>query len=64
MQETKKTSYPDISKTLAAKTVRRHKLAALTWEEKVAIISKMQKLLPKGKWRDKNIEHKKTETTL
>ncbi|MEE4356029.1 MAG: hypothetical protein V2I97_06120 [Desulfococcaceae bacterium] len=64
MQKTIKSSYPDISKILVAKTARRHRLAALTWEEKVAIISKMQKLLPKGKWRDKNIEHKKTETTL
>jgi hypothetical protein len=52
MQKIVKSSYPDISKILAAKTVRRQNLAALSWEEKVAIISKMQKLLPKGKWKD------------
>lgn len=64
MQKTIKSSYPDISKILAAKTARRHRLAALTWEEKVAIISKMQKLLPKGKWGDRILGTKKTESIL
>ncbi|RLC20682.1 MAG: hypothetical protein DRI57_04225 [Deltaproteobacteria bacterium] len=53
MQKIIKPSYPDISKIIAAKTERRQRLAALSWEEKIAIISKMQELLPKGKWRDR-----------
>ena len=48
MQQT----YPDISGILAAKAERRKALAALSWEEKVAIIERMQTLLPKGSWRD------------
>lgn len=48
MQQT----YPDISGILSAKAQRRLALAALSWEEKVAIIKRMQVLLPKGMWRD------------
>ncbi len=47
--------YPDISGILSAKARRRKALAALSWEEKVAIIERMQKLLPKGKWKDRSI---------
>ena len=45
------TTSPDITSILAAKKERRQKLAALTWEEKVAIIEKMRQLLPRGQWR-------------
>ena len=62
MQETTTSSYPDISKILAAKTARRRRLAALSWEEKVAIVSNMQNLLPKGKWRDPTAGAGKPET--
>ena len=48
MQQT----YPDISEILAAKAERRMALAALSWAENVAIIERMQTLLPKGAWRD------------
>jgi len=64
MQKMIKSSYPDISKILAAKTARRQKLAALSWEEKVAIVSKMKKLLPKGKWGDRILNTQKTESVL
>jgi hypothetical protein len=64
MQNITKSSYPDISKILAAKTARRHRLAALSWEEKVAIVFKMQKLLPKGKWRDSIVCPKEPEPKL
>lgn len=43
--------YPDISVILQAKQERRLALAALSWEEKVAIIEQMQQLLPLGQWR-------------
>ena len=46
-------TYPDISGILAAKAQRRLALAALPWEEKVAIIERMRVLLPKGMWRDR-----------
>lgn len=46
--------YPDISDILSAKARRRLALAALSWEEKVAIIEQMQTLLPKGLWRDRS----------
>lgn len=44
-------NYPDITPILAAKKERRQRLAALTWEEKVAIIEKMRQLLPRNQWR-------------
>ena len=44
--------YPDISDILQAKQERRFALAALSWEEKVAIIEQMQRLLPRGQWKD------------
>jgi hypothetical protein len=47
-----KQDYPDISSILAAKTRRRRALAALSWEEKVAIIDQMRKSMPKGMWKD------------
>ncbi|MEK7441751.1 MAG: hypothetical protein AAB571_12490 [Chloroflexota bacterium] len=46
-------TYPDISDLLKAKAKRRRELAALSWEEKVKIIERMQRLLPKGMWREK-----------
>lgn len=49
--------YPDIAPLLQAKAERRRALAALSWEEKVAIIEQMRQLLPKDAWRDKPIEH-------
>ena len=48
--------YPDISGILAAKAQRRRALAALPWEEKVAIIEQMRALLPKGMWRDRRTD--------
>jgi hypothetical protein len=41
-------NYPDIPDILFAKAQRRWALAALSWEEKVAIIEQMRILLPKG----------------
>ncbi len=64
MQKMTKSSYPDISKILAAKTERKRRLEGLSWEEKVAIISKMQELLPKGKWGDRISNTKKPESGL
>jgi len=48
-------AYPDISGILAAKARRRRALAALPWEEKVAIVEQMRALLPKGMWRDRTV---------
>lgn len=45
------TNYPDIAPLLAAKQQRRRELAALSWEEKVAIVEKMRRLLPRHQWR-------------
>ena len=46
---------PDISDILQAKQQRRLALAALSWEEKVAIIEQMQRLLPQGQWKSKTV---------
>lgn len=46
-------TYPDISDILSAKARRRRALAALSWEEKVAIIEQMRELLPQGAWKDR-----------
>ena len=43
--------YPDISAILQAKQARRLALVALSWEEKVAIIEQMRRLLPQGQWK-------------
>ncbi len=43
-------TYPDISNLLRAKAQRRLALAALSWEEKIAIVEQMRRLLPKGAW--------------
>lgn len=43
--------YPDISAILAAKEERRRALAALSWEQKVAIIELMRRLQPKNMWK-------------
>lgn len=50
--------YPDISDLLAAKAQRRRALAALSWEEKVAIVERMRRLQPKGSWKEKDISKK------
>jgi hypothetical protein len=42
--------YPDISDLLEAKARRRRELAALSWEEKVEIVRRMQVSLPKDAW--------------
>ncbi|MEZ4726654.1 MAG: hypothetical protein R3E79_05920 [Caldilineaceae bacterium] len=44
-------NYPDVSPIFAAKEERRRQLAALSWEEKVAIIEKMNQAMPRKKWR-------------
>ena len=41
---------------LSAKAQRRQALAALSWEEKVAIIEQMRVLLPKGQWKHRAAE--------
>ena len=53
-----KASYPDISEILSAKAKRRQTLAALSWEEKVAIIEQMRQLLPKRMWKDRVTDNK------
>ena len=45
------TNYPDIAPLLVAKQQRRRELAALSWEDKVAIVEKMRRLLPRHQWR-------------
>ncbi|MFN8488788.1 MAG: element excision factor XisI family protein [Caldilineaceae bacterium] len=44
-------TYPDPSPIFAAKAERRRQLAALSWEEKVAIIEQMRELMPRHGWR-------------
>ena len=51
-------TYPDISGILLAKAQRRLALAALSWEEKVAIIEQMRISLPKGGWRHRPADEK------
>ncbi len=46
-------TYPDITDILAAKAEQRKRLAALSWEEKVAIVVRMRNALPKGVWGEK-----------
>jgi hypothetical protein len=53
-----KTSYPDISDIFAAKSARRRALAALSWEEKVAIVERMRQLLPKGMWKNRETDNR------
>ena len=43
------------SNILSAKAQRRRALAALSWEEKVAIVEQMRVLLPKGLWKDRTV---------
>ena len=44
-------TYPDLSRIFFAKAQRRLALAALSWEEKVAIVERMRVSLPKGSWK-------------
>ncbi len=44
-------TYPDASPIFAAKAKRRRHLAALSWEEKVAIIEQMREAMPRDAWR-------------
>jgi len=53
-------TYPDISDILSAKAQRRAALAALSWEEKVAIVEQMRTLLPKGMWKEKSPDATRT----
>ena len=46
-------AYPDLSGIFLAKARRRLALAALSWEEKIAIVERMRVLLPRGMWREK-----------
>jgi len=46
-------TYPDISNIFVAKAKRRLALAALSWEEKVAIIEQMRRQSPKNMWKPK-----------
>ena len=48
--------YPDITDLLAAKARRRQALAALTWEEKVAIVELMRRTNPKGMWKPRSVD--------
>lgn len=48
--------YPDISGILSAKAQRRRALAALPWEEKIAIVEQMRALLPKGAWKERSAD--------
>lgn len=49
--------YPDVTPLLEAKAERRRKLAALSWEDKVAIIERMRALLPGNAWKDRAVHH-------
>ncbi|MCP4537224.1 MAG: hypothetical protein GY832_08750 [Chloroflexi bacterium] len=51
--------YPDISDILSAKLRQRRILAALSWEDKVAIVERMRMLLPKGQWKDRSVSDNK-----
>ena len=44
------TTYPDITPILNAKQARRRALAALPWEEKIAIVDLMRKQLRPELW--------------
>jgi hypothetical protein len=46
-------TYPDISHILVEKAQRRLALAALSWEEKVAIVEQMRQQSPRKMWRPK-----------
>lgn len=48
--------YPDISHIFTAKAQRRRMLAALSWEEKVAIIERMR-YVTKDMWKEVEVEH-------
>ncbi len=48
-------AYPDISDILKTKQQRRFTLAALSWEEKVAIIERMQRHLPLDQWKSRTV---------
>lgn len=50
-------SYPDIQPIITAKEQRRQALAALSWEEKVAIVDQMRRLLPRRQWRHPDLVH-------
>ncbi|MBI4770075.1 MAG: hypothetical protein HY784_06595 [Chloroflexi bacterium] len=53
MNEPVRPPYPDLSGIFLAKAQRRRALAALSWEEKIAIVEQMRALLPRGMWREK-----------
>jgi len=47
-------TFPDLSSLFAAKAQRRLALAALSWEDKVAIIEQMRQWLPKDAWKSQS----------
>jgi hypothetical protein len=47
-------NYPDPAPLFAAKAQRRLELIALSWEEKIAIVTLMRQSLPKNAWRNKS----------
>lgn len=53
--------YPDIKPLLAAKEQRRQALAALSWEEKVAIVDRMRRLMPRRQWHKPEPAHEAVE---
>lgn len=55
--------YPGVSHIFSAKEERRRQLAALSWAEKVAIIEKMNRDMPRGKWRPL-LKERITKTTI
>lgn len=54
--------YPDISGILSAKARRRRALAALSWEEKVAIVERLRALLPRGAWKERTTAQRPEHT--
>ena len=59
-----KSSYPDISDILSAKTIRRRTLASLSWEEKVTIVEQMRQTITKDKWKDRENEKLELDNKL
>ena len=42
----------DMAEIFEKKLVRRRRLAALPWEEKIAIVEKMRQAMPRGAWSE------------
>ncbi len=61
--ESAEQAYPDITPILTAKARRRRELAALSWEEKVAIIEHMRATLPRDAWKSSTGDHERRTAT-